>query len=548
MVDTTDSIGSQTDTTIDESKGRGSLEERGSLESAHAQSKKDVVPAEDPIEHEPSPVSRSGRRSLVGMVLKNRYKILAPIGEGGVGAVYRAEDLEAGQTVAIKVLDPLACWHGDDSLIKRFHQEAAIATKLSHPNTVRVLDFGRTDDDVFFIAMECLEGKTLQRLLHDEGPFSGERMLQVALQVARSLDEAHSAGIIHRDLKPSNIFLFNTAEEEDFVKVLDFGLAKDLNHDENLTKCVVLGTPSYMAPEQSSGGAIDARADIYALGVNMYEMVTGVTPFRREDAVRTILAHAEDPVPSLRLVRPNLTISSDIEAAIHKCLEKKPEARYQSMRELVEDLEAIRSESRTQSPSGAPFVSVANIQVEPLLQVTRLPRPVLIFGVAASVLLCIGALAMRGRSSKTSAEPSRGAEISQVALSQAQASRLAKSIKVSIEHERQTAMANAAQAQRDSDITIEFETAGDSGDGQRAGGAANPGSSSDAPSQVVMRKSPRKAIERAREDAATSATQQPSASQAKTAARPATRRAREKASTARPARADKPVIVRRNPF
>ncbi len=292
--------------------------------------------------------------SLEGQVINGRFKLGNTIGRGGMGTVYRAEQFPLGRPCAIKILDTSAA--GDDVAVefeKRFSREASVASKLTHPNTVKVYDFGCTEDGMFFIAMEYLEGLTLHRTIHRDGPFNESRMVHVARQICKSLREAHGQGIIHRDLKPRNIFLLEHGDEHDCVKVIDFGLAKLLadagNEDLTLRAGVVLGTPGYVAPEQVMGVAVDARVDVYAAGIIMYEMVTGRVPFKRASAVETMLAHVHDALPPLRSIKGDLQLSVEAEAIILRCLEKTPDARFDSMQDLITALAKIGDPSLSSS-------------------------------------------------------------------------------------------------------------------------------------------------------------------------------------------------------
>src|ERR1700684_3223713 len=223
---------------------------------------------------------------LIGRVINDRFRIVSLIARGGMGKVYRAEQSTLGRVCAIKVLNPNYAGEHDPEFHKRFFLEASIASKLTHPNTVTIFDYGRTDDDIYFMAMELLEGVTLHRAIREVGCFPEERVAHIGRQICRALREAHALGCIHRDLKPANIFLVEHGDEPDFVKVLDFGLVKDVRSDikpeEQLTQTgLFMGSPKYMAPEQIRGEKVDARTDIYSLGIIMYEMCTGKVPFDR---------------------------------------------------------------------------------------------------------------------------------------------------------------------------------------------------------------------------------------------------------------------------
>src|SRR5580704_1015298 len=240
---------------------------------------------------------------LIGRVINERFRITSVLARGGMGKVYLAEQAPLGRTCALKVLNPDYARGQDPEFHKRFFLEASIASKLAHPNTVTIFDFGKTDDGIYYMAMEYLEGQTLHRAIREAGHFSEERTAHVARQICRALREAHSLGVIHRDLKPANIFLVEHGDETDFVKVLDFGLVKNVSETktEDLTQTgLFMGSPKYMAPEQIRGDRVDARTDIYALGIILYEMVTGKVPFDRPNSVNILMAHVNEEPPPLR--------------------------------------------------------------------------------------------------------------------------------------------------------------------------------------------------------------------------------------------------------
>ncbi|MEZ4405132.1 MAG: serine/threonine-protein kinase [Polyangiales bacterium] len=275
---------------------------------------------------------------LIGRVINDRFRILGVIARGGMGKVYRAEQSPLGRVVALKVLQPNYKGENDPEFDKRFFLEASIVSKLRHPHTVTLYDYGQTDDGVYFMAMEYLEGRTLHRLLRDEGPLDPARALRVLLQTCRALREAHGHGVIHRDLKPANVFLIQHDEDPDFVKVLDFGLLKRTDEDpeEALTQTgLFMGSPKYMAPEQIRGERVSAATDVYSLGVILYEMLTGRVPFDRPSSVNLLMAHVTDPVPPLHETNPAVSVPPAVEALVYRCLAKTPEERFASMDELI---------------------------------------------------------------------------------------------------------------------------------------------------------------------------------------------------------------------
>lgn len=290
-----------------------------------------------------------GNDPLVGRVFNERFRVLGLIARGGLGAVYRAEQAPLGRICAIKVLQPRYEETTPDEFNKRFFLEASIASKLTHPNNVTLYDYGHTRDDLYFMAMELLEGQTLAQTLRTEGPMSEERATHIGRQVCRALREAHSLGVIHRDIKPSNIFLTQKHDEPDFVKVMDFGLVKDINlQDDGLTKAgTFMGSPKYMSPEQIQGHEVDARTDIYAVGIVLFEMVTGRPPFDRRSSVQTLIAHLNEEVPTLKQAHAQCEVSPHMEQVIYRCIAKAPEDRFGSTDELLVALKGFSGAAAT---------------------------------------------------------------------------------------------------------------------------------------------------------------------------------------------------------
>ena len=293
---------------------------------------------------------------LIGRVINDRFKINALIARGGMGKVYRAEQSPLGRVCAIKVLNPNYAGEHDPEFHKRFFLEASIASKLTHPNTVTIFDYGRTEDDIYYMAMEYLEGHTLHRAIREASHFPEERAAHIARQICRALREAHSLGVIHRDLKPANIFLVEHGDETDFVKVLDFGLVKNVSGDgkgEDLTQTgLFMGSPKYMAPEQIRGDKVDARTDIYALGIIMYEMITGKVPFDRPNSVNILMAHVNEEAPPLRQMNPNVNVSPALEDTVARCMAKDPDQRFRSMDEVLASLKRVGGGTMTATISG----------------------------------------------------------------------------------------------------------------------------------------------------------------------------------------------------
>ena len=283
------------------------------------------------------PPRQSGGDPRIGTTLGGRYHVRRLCGEGAMGRVYEAQHIDIGRRVAIKVLH--ARFHHSADLVERFRREARAASKIGHPNIVDVTDSGTTPDGAFYFVMEYLDGINLEDLIADKGPLPIERALLVAAQIARALEAAHGAEIIHRDLKPANIMLVNRSDEEDFVKVLDFGISKDLDLAVGaaLTRPdVAIGTPAYMAPEQAAGRTADALTDVYGVGGLLYEMLTGTAPCVGEDAIDVMQRKAnEDPKP-IGQVRPNLP--RDVQNLVNRALSRNPSDRHPNVTALKENI------------------------------------------------------------------------------------------------------------------------------------------------------------------------------------------------------------------
>jgi eukaryotic-like serine/threonine-protein kinase len=284
-------------------------------------------------------LTTSSVQSLLGTTIDGRYTIEKVLGEGGMGIVYLARHIHISKVVALKVLRPDLSQ--DKELVTRFLNEAQAASRIGNSHIVDISDFGMLVDGGAYFAMEYLRGKSLGDVLAEEETFATRKIVHIAKQIARGLGAAHDAGIVHRDLKPDNIMLIERDGDPDFVKILDFGIAKVATQNQTKLTRVgsVFGTPQYMAPEQAGALPLDHRADIYSLGIMLYEMCRGTVPFTG-DNVMDILTHQmfRDP-PPLRAGRPD--ISEAFEAIVKKCLAKKPETRYDSMAAVVTDIEAF---------------------------------------------------------------------------------------------------------------------------------------------------------------------------------------------------------------
>jgi serine/threonine protein kinase len=281
----------------------------------------------------PQPDQPSGAY-FVGRTIGGRYRMMRVIGEGGMGTVYAGEHIEIGKSFAVKILHPAYSRQRD--LVERFRREARAASRIGHPNIIDVTDFGTTEEGCAYFVMEQLDGIDLADVLSHERRLDPTRACQIAIQICRALEAAHEAGVIHRDLKPENIFLVARDGQADFVKVLDFGIARSVGQDSRrLTNPgIAMGTPEYMAPEQALGGLADRRSDLYSVAALLYEMVTGTPP--HGDAEDLSPLRKQEPPPSPRELRPDLPV--DLERVIMRALEPDPAKRHQRMAALEYDL------------------------------------------------------------------------------------------------------------------------------------------------------------------------------------------------------------------
>ncbi len=308
--------------------------------------------------------SRQDRRQLyerlVGSTVADKYDIVSLMGFGGMGAVYEAVQRNMNRRVALKYIpshDPVTA--------ARFEREALTVSQLRHPNTVTVFDYGQTHDGFLFLSMELLHGRTLTELITQNSPLTPARAVYIASQICRSLAEAHQNGIVHRDIKPDNIILIEVDGDPDVVKVLDFGIAKAVSGEEEVTLTGdgrIIGTPRYMSPEQILGESIDHRSDIYSLGCIIFEMLCGAPPFEAPTTTALMMSHAQDPPPPFAERLPPHYVDAiplGLEHVVRRAMAKAPTQRPQTTDELRKELEKALDAHRMGRP--------ANVQVPPAI-------------------------------------------------------------------------------------------------------------------------------------------------------------------------------------
>ena len=280
-----------------------------------------------------------------GQIIDDRYVVEAVIGEGGMGVVYRCRHHIIGKKLAMKIIRAEVA--GSQEATQRFLIEAKAASAIGSEHIIHVSDFGQLPDGASYLVMELLEGTPLADEFREHWPLPIPRIVSILTQLAQGLGAAHEAGIVHRDLKPENVFLVRRGNEPDFVKILDFGIAKmSLGGDAKLTRAgTVVGTPRYMSPEQAAGEVVDHRGDIYSLGVLAYELIAGRVPFDGDHPLSILSKHMYEAPPEFDAPSLRARVPAELERIVWKCLAKRPEARYPSMDELALELQRFGASS-----------------------------------------------------------------------------------------------------------------------------------------------------------------------------------------------------------
>src|SRR5258705_750642 len=294
-------------------------------------------------------------------LLNGRYRLIDEQGSGRMAVIYKAQDLQLGRTVAVKILRPSLT--GDSSFLTRFRQEARNVANLSHPNIVTLHDVGQ-DGNTYYMVMEYVDGKDLKKLIREEAPFSVERALHIAIQICAGVGFAHRAGLVHADVKPQNVLVGH----DDQVKVTDFGIAQALSVSQPQEKqSVVWGSPHYFAPDQASGETPTHASDVYAIGIVMFEMLTGKLPYSGNDQQELAMAHIRDEVPHVMTFNPSVPVHLD--RIIYKVMSKEPANRYRTADQLGRILISYQKQGADVTSNGAPMQPPAPAQAPA-------PRPV----------------------------------------------------------------------------------------------------------------------------------------------------------------------------
>jgi serine/threonine protein kinase len=292
----------------------------------------------------PETVRSSFREIERGTTLFGRYEVIEEIGSGGMGSVYRVHDAQINEVVALKIIRPDIAT--DSEVIERFSQELKTARKIAHRNVCRMFDIGE-DGGTHYITMEYVTGEDLRSLIKRIGQMTVAKTINIARQICEGLAEAHAMGVVHRDLKPQNIMI----DKDGNAKIMDFGIARFIRTKGITTTGTIIGTPEYMSPEQAEGKGVDQRSDIYSLGIVLFEASTGEVPFEGETPFSVAFKHKTEPAPDPR--RLNAQIPADLSGLILKCLEKEKERRYQTVEEIIADLDMIDQRTTPRPKTGA---------------------------------------------------------------------------------------------------------------------------------------------------------------------------------------------------
>jgi eukaryotic-like serine/threonine-protein kinase len=344
---------------------------------------------------------------VVGELIAGRYELEELVGSGGMSSVYRAHDRLLERTVALKILHEQ--FTRDDDYVERFRREARAVAQLTHPNIVTVIDRGEQDGRQF-IVFEYVDGMNLKELMAQEGPLSAREAIELALQIARGLAFAHDQGLVHRDVKPQNVLL----DADGRAKVTDFGIAHAVDVDGMTITGTIMGTSNYIAPEQARGQPVDEQTDVYSLGCVLYELLAGEVPFDGDNFVAVAMRHVNEPVPSVREVRPD--VPPRLDWAIQQAMAKDHDERFESMADFAAELEACHAE--LDGDEGATMVVPARVARRPPPRRKRRRRrlgvlPAVLIGVALAALAggLLGAFALHddGGAKKTSGSPGSGA-------------------------------------------------------------------------------------------------------------------------------------------
>ena len=317
---------------------------------------------------------------FIGKILADRYRVLRTLGEGGMGRVYLAEHVRMGRLSAVKVMSPALA--PTPEAISRFNREASNASRINHPNVAAIYDFGETEDGTLYLAMEYVEGRTLTAILREGGPLVPVRAAELAGQIADGLHAAHHLGIVHRDLKPDNVLVTTRHDGRELVKIVDFGIAKTTQSgDQTVTSLgVAIGTPEYMSPEQIAGEALDARTDLYSLGLVLFNMLTGVLPHPALTSKQSLVQRLTAKPLTLSEVKPSIPWPPRVQKALDRALAPEPDDRYTNVLDFARDVRGATglstsrgaavmtgSATRAMTPATVPVVSATTSRPRPVV-------------------------------------------------------------------------------------------------------------------------------------------------------------------------------------